>query len=129
VGSRGLEKGPEHRGYFVSASALYDLASASILISTKAGFIHVMAELPRPGRAPISSMHWKWVGLTPPKGRNTSTGQQWQARLPPPSKGAPGPLDAAAAPAADDFLRLSVVENEDQGAAGDFRATRTVIYA
>jgi hypothetical protein len=54
VGSRGLEKGPEHRGYFVSASALYDLASASILISTKTGFVHVMAELPRPGRAPIS---------------------------------------------------------------------------
>ena len=54
MGSRGLGKGPEHRGYFVSASALYDLASASILISTKTGLVHVMAELPRPGRAPIS---------------------------------------------------------------------------
>jgi hypothetical protein len=54
VGSRGLRKGPEHRGYFVSASALYDLASASILISTKAGLDHVMANSLVPGRAPIS---------------------------------------------------------------------------
>src|SRR5438067_12541050 len=33
----GPGNGPEHSDYFVGASALYDFASASILISTKAG--------------------------------------------------------------------------------------------
>ena len=42
--SRGPTRGDlEHRDYFAGASALYDLASASILISTKTGLVHFMA--------------------------------------------------------------------------------------
>jgi len=52
---------PEHRSYFAGASALYDLASASILISTKTGFVHFMANSLVPYLAPISGL--EWVGL------------------------------------------------------------------